>query len=46
LREFADVTAHVIDGELSISYCPLLLDDPKVRRSDITRGTELPGWER
>jgi nucleoside-diphosphate-sugar epimerase len=45
IRELADVIADVIDVELSISYLPLPSDDPKVRRPDIGRATELLGWE-
>ena len=45
IRELADVIADVIDVEPSISYLPLPSDDPKVRRPDIGRATELLGWE-
>lgn len=43
--EFAEVIQRLIGSEVPIVFQPLPLDDPKVRRPDITRARTILGWE-
>jgi dTDP-glucose 4,6-dehydratase len=43
--EFAEVIRKIIGSEAPIIFQPLPLDDPKVRRPDITKARALLGWE-
>ncbi len=40
----AEMIRDAVDGNLEIVYGPLPVDDPRRRRPDITRATELLGW--
>jgi nucleoside-diphosphate-sugar epimerase len=42
--EMAEMIRDAVDGDLEIVYRPLPVDDPRRRRPDITRATELLGW--
>jgi dTDP-glucose 4,6-dehydratase len=44
LCELAALVAETVGGPSSVTYQSLPTDDPKVRRPDITRATELLGW--
>ncbi|HUF18543.1 MAG TPA: UDP-glucuronic acid decarboxylase family protein [Thermoanaerobaculia bacterium] len=43
--EFAEVIQKLIGSNAPIVFQPLPLDDPKVRRPDITKARALLGWE-
>ncbi len=43
--EFAEVIQKLIGSNAPIVFQPLPLDDPKVRRPDITKARGLLGWE-
>jgi dTDP-glucose 4,6-dehydratase len=43
--EFARFVVESLDSSSSIQFRELPVDDPKVRRPDITRARELLGWE-
>lgn len=45
VREFADTIRRVTGTSAAIEHRPLPIDDPKVRRPDITRARTLLGWE-
>ncbi|RMH59971.1 MAG: SDR family oxidoreductase [Candidatus Hydrogenedentota bacterium] len=45
LLELAALVARLAGRDYEIRYCPLPVDDPKVRRPDITRAREWLGWE-
>jgi dTDP-glucose 4,6-dehydratase len=45
LREFAEEVLNLTNSDVKIVYKPLPVDDPKQRRPDITRATELLGWK-
>ncbi|UCH78055.1 MAG: NAD-dependent epimerase/dehydratase family protein [Candidatus Coatesbacteria bacterium] len=40
----AELVREAVDGSLEIVFQPLPVDDPRRRRPDITRATELLGW--
>ncbi len=40
----AEMIRDAVDGGLEIEHRPLPVDDPRRRRPDITRATELLGW--
>jgi nucleoside-diphosphate-sugar epimerase len=42
--EMVEMIRDAVDGDLEIVYRPLPVDDPRRRRPDITRATELLGW--
>lgn len=42
--DFAEAVQKVTGRDLEIVFRPLPIDDPKVRRPDITRARELLGW--
>ncbi len=42
--EMAQMIREAVDSGLEIAYEPLPVDDPRRRRPDITRATELLGW--
>jgi len=42
--EMAEMIRDAVDRGLEIAYRPLPVDDPRRRRPDITRATELLGW--
>ncbi|MEE9456731.1 MAG: NAD-dependent epimerase/dehydratase family protein [bacterium] len=44
ILEMAEMIRDAVDGNLEIVYRPLPVDDPRRRRPDITRATELLGW--
>jgi dTDP-glucose 4,6-dehydratase len=44
ILEMAEMIRDAVDGGLEIEYRPLPVDDPRRRRPDITRATELLGW--
>ena len=44
ILEMAEMIRDAVDGDLEIVYRPLPVDDPRRRRPDITRATELLGW--
>jgi dTDP-glucose 4,6-dehydratase len=44
ILEMAEMIRDAVDGNLEIEYRPLPVDDPRRRRPDITRATELLGW--
>jgi dTDP-glucose 4,6-dehydratase len=43
--ELAHIVSKMFGVELEIRNMPLPVDDPKVRRPDITRAREILGWE-
>ena len=43
--EFADMVIEIIGSESRIVFEELPVDDPKVRRPDISRAKEVLGWE-
>ncbi len=43
--ELANLVQELSDNEVGVVMEPLPVDDPKVRRPDITRARELLGWE-
>ena len=45
LLELAEAVIEVTDSRSEIVYEALPVDDPQVRQPDITRATELLGWE-
>ena len=45
LLELAEVLQRVAKSHLPIEFRPLPIDDPKVRRPDITKARTLLGWE-
>lgn len=45
LTELAEQVIEVTGSESELVYSALPIDDPKVRRPDITRARELLGWE-
>ena len=45
VREFADFVLSVTGSDSSVEYTDLPLDDPKVRRPDISLARRLLGWE-
>src|SRR3954469_18772322 len=45
LKEFAEEVLKLTNSDVKIVYKPLPVDDPKQRRPDITRATELLGWK-
>jgi nucleoside-diphosphate-sugar epimerase len=44
ILEMTEMIRDAVDGSLEIAYRPLPVDDPRRRRPDITRATELLGW--
>lgn len=45
VRELAELVRELTGSTSAITYHPLPVDDPKVRRPDITRARSLLGWE-
>jgi dTDP-glucose 4,6-dehydratase len=45
IRQFADAIIELTGSSSQLEFRPLPLDDPKVRRPDITRARTLLGWE-
>ncbi len=45
IRELADLVLEVTGSASEVRHVPLPVDDPKVRRPDITRARERLGWE-
>ncbi len=45
ILEFAKLILRLTGSRSQIEYRPLPLDDPKVRKPDITRAKEVLGWE-
>ncbi len=45
ILEFASAVQGLVAGSCRIMHRPLPVDDPKVRRPDITRAREILGWE-
>ncbi len=45
IGEFAKCVLELLDSNSRIEYRDLPVDDPKIRRPDITRARELLGWE-
>ena len=43
--EFARKVVGIIGGDSRITFEDLPVDDPKVRRPDISRAKEVLGWE-
>jgi dTDP-glucose 4,6-dehydratase len=44
IAEFAGFVKDLLDSGSEIEYCDLPVDDPKIRRPDITRAKERLGW--
>ncbi len=45
ILEFAHVVNRLVGNQAGIAHQPLPADDPKVRQPDISRASELLGWE-
>ncbi len=45
IREFAEEILRITNSGSGIEYRPLPVDDPKIRRPDITRARKVLGWE-
>ena len=45
VEAIAKLVIQTTKSSSAIEYCPLPVDDPKVRRPDIRRAKELLGWE-
>ena len=45
IRDFAEKIVALTGSGSSVAYHPLPVDDPKVRRPDISRARSLLGWE-
>jgi len=45
IREFASAVQRLVGTRVDIVQKPLPEDDPKVRRPDITRATQVLGWQ-
>jgi dTDP-glucose 4,6-dehydratase len=45
VRQLAEVVLELTGSSAPIEYRPLPVDDPKVRRPDITRARKMLGWE-
>jgi len=45
ILEFAHLINKLVGNQAGIVYKPLPVDDPKVRRPDITRARKVLGWE-
>jgi nucleoside-diphosphate-sugar epimerase len=45
VRELAELVAELTATSAPVVYRELPLDDPKVRRPDITRARRMLGWE-
>ncbi len=43
--EFAELVSEMVGNRCDIVFKPLPVNDPKVRRPDITRARELLGWQ-
>lgn len=44
IKEFAEQILRITGSRSQIEYCPLPVDDPKVRQPDITRASTVLGW--
>lgn len=45
IREFAEEILRITGSNSGVEYRPLPVDDPKIRRPDITRARKVLGWE-
>jgi dTDP-glucose 4,6-dehydratase len=45
IGQFAEFVIDILDSSSTIEYSELPVDDPKVRRPDISRAMELLGWK-
>ncbi len=45
IKEFAEEVVSIMNSNSSITYKPLPLDDPKVRKPDITKAKKYLDWE-
>lgn len=45
IGQLAETVLEVLGSEAGVRYVPLPIDDPKVRRPDVTRAREILGWE-
>ena len=45
INEFVEIVKQIMKTDVEISHKPLPVDDPKVRRPDITRAKRELGWE-
>ena len=45
MLQFAEAILRMVDTPSKIEHRPLPVDDPKVRRPDITKAREVLGWE-
>jgi dTDP-glucose 4,6-dehydratase len=45
IKQFAEEVVKYTDSSSTLDYKPLPVDDPKVRKPDITRARTLLGWE-
>ena len=45
IKQIAETIIRMTDSKSKIVYRPLPIDDPKIRRPDITRARTLLGWE-
>ncbi|MGZ5283988.1 MAG: GDP-mannose 4,6-dehydratase, partial [Bacteroidia bacterium] len=45
IKEFAEEVVKLVGSDSNIIYEPLPTDDPQQRKPDITKATEILGWE-
>jgi dTDP-glucose 4,6-dehydratase len=45
VKELAEIVIELTGSSSTITHLPLPLDDPKVRKPDITRARQVIGWE-
>ncbi len=45
LKDFAEEVLNLTGGKVNITYKPLPADDPKQRKPDITKASEILGWK-
>ena len=45
IKELAEVVVELIDTKSKVIFLPLPMDDPKKRKPDITKATEILGWD-
>ncbi len=45
IRQLVSAVEQVVGRSVTTTYCPLPVDDPRVRQPDIGRAREILGWE-
>jgi dTDP-glucose 4,6-dehydratase len=45
INQLAETLMSLLGLDLPVEYCPLPEDDPKIRKPDISRATQVLGWQ-